>query len=116
MPHILVVDDDDLVRMMAMRVLSGNGYEVSGAIDGEDALSILEEQAIDLILSDIRMPRMDGKELHRQIKLRACQIPFLAMSGEFSNPGDFDGFLEKPFRIEKLLFEVERLLLAQPVG
>lgn len=116
MSHILVVDDDDLVRMLAMRVLSGRGYEVSGAIDGEDALSILEEQEVDLILSDIRMPRMDGKELARQIRLRAYQIPFLAMSGELHSPGEFDGFLEKPFRIEGLLVEVERLLLVQPVG
>ena len=115
MLYILVVDDDEMIRTLAIRILTGRGYETAGAMDGEEALSMLSARQSDLILSDIRMPRMDGCELLTQIRALGHQTPVVGMSGDHYGHGEFDAFLEKLFRLDDLLAEIEHLLVAQPV-
>ena len=70
--HILVVEDDAKLRSLFCTVLTNNGYLALPAESGEKALSLLDSEYVDLIISDIMMPGMDGYELidHRQRALR----------------------------------------------
>jgi CheY-like chemotaxis protein len=65
---ILVVDDDKLVNEFVEETLTRSGFDVTTAMSGEDALELMEIEDFDLILADVRMPRMDGIQLLRQIK------------------------------------------------
>src|SRR5688572_590427 len=58
---VLVVDDEELVRNFMRRVLAGAGYGVVSASNGQDAMVILKSSAVDLVITDIRMPGMDGR-------------------------------------------------------
>jgi CheY-like chemotaxis protein len=105
--RVLVVDDDSAVRMMVARALESSGYAVVSARDGAHALELLEcVDDIDLVLTDIRMPRVDGLELGREVAARQWQIPVLYMSAD---PPDA-ACLQKPFTILTLITSVRRLL------
>ena len=82
--RVLVVDDNSGVRIVASRALEDAGCTVLNASDGAHALEILERQEsdIDLVLSDINMPRLDGLELGRRIARMTPPIPELYMSAE----------------------------------
>jgi len=66
---ILIVDDSALVRTMLSKALSGAGYEVLAAVDGQDALAKLREQKAHLVISDVNMPKMNGLEFVREMRL-----------------------------------------------
>ena len=69
MPNkVLIVDDTETMRLYEQMLLSGEGYDISTAEDGVEALSRIEEERPDLVLLDIMMPRMDGIECCRRIK------------------------------------------------
>jgi two-component system cell cycle sensor histidine kinase/response regulator CckA len=116
---ILVVDDEALVRSLTTRALEGHGYSVVEADDGFEAWTLLETMAgrIDLVVSDVVMPRLDGLELARRIEIMPHPPPILLMSGyglsalEFERP-----LLAKPFRAQELLAAVHRLLEAPGQG
>ena len=61
--HILVVEDDQALNKLICRVLNKNGYETASAADGEEALALLDQMYIDLIITDLMMPNMDGYDL-----------------------------------------------------
>ena len=67
-PRILCVDDEPNVLKFLEAVLVPNGYEIVKSGDGEEAMKKLKEERIDLVLSDVTMPKMDGFELCRRIK------------------------------------------------
>lgn len=67
-PHILVVDDEPLVRRSLSELLTLSGYAVSSASTGKEALSLLKEYTVDIVISDIKMPEMDGVKLLRHIR------------------------------------------------
>jgi putative two-component system response regulator len=69
--HILIVDDVSENIQVAMSILKEEGYQFSFAMDGEQALSLVEENDFDLILLDVMMPRMDGFEVCRRLKSQA---------------------------------------------
>ena len=113
--HILVVDDDRLVLAALSRGLRDAGYRVSAAADGESALKIVDEDAPDLALLDMRMPGMSGIELARQLRER---VPFLFLSAY----GDTDtvreaaeqgalGYLVKPLDIGQILPSLQAALM-----
>lgn len=79
---ILIVEDDFDTRYMLSLVLKGEGYEVITAADGECALAVAAEQKPDLIITDIQMPRVNGIELTRSIRLKeeTAQLPILAIT------------------------------------
>ena len=67
-PSILVVDDDEVVRLLLHQFLEGAGYQVTEAEDGRQALDILARQSFDLVIMDISMPGIDGPEVCEQIR------------------------------------------------
>jgi CheY-like chemotaxis protein len=81
MARILLVDDDPGVRANLARLLEHDGHEIVTAADGAEALGILENEAIDLVISDLVMPNMDGLELLRRLRRMPAPPPAIAISG-----------------------------------
>jgi CheY-like chemotaxis protein len=116
---ILVVDDDATVRLLLQRLLTEAGYEVTSATSGLEALqAALEAQPpVDLAITDIRMPHMDGWELARRLGERWPGLPILYLSGYTSELSRLPqsektaaAFLRKPFDPDELLRRVALLL------
>ncbi len=80
-PSILVVDDELLIRDLLYDYFSGQGWKISVTESGEEALNILSEKHIDLVLTDIRMPNMDGLALASEMRLSHPDIPVVVMTG-----------------------------------
>lgn len=85
-PRILVVDDSVTTRTLAQGVLSAKGYEVLTATDGQEALDLLAAQPVDLVISDVQMPRMDGLELVQRIKAK-YNLPVILLTSR-SEPSE----------------------------
>jgi CheY-like chemotaxis protein len=87
--RVLVVDDDPAMRAMVERVLRPAGYAVLAAANGEEALRVLEHGGVDVVLTDLLMPDMDGIELIRTLAARAPDLPVVTLSGaDASGPGN----------------------------
>jgi CheY-like chemotaxis protein len=118
-PCILVVDDNPEIRRVVARALTDVRYAVLEAEDGAVALQILERGGveIDLVLTDIRMPRLDGIELGRRIADRKWRVPVLYMTG---SQGDaivaVEPLLWKPFSMGTLVDIVDRMLPGRRAG
>jgi DNA-binding NtrC family response regulator len=78
---ILVVDDDCNFRNLVLQILEDEGYSVSTAEDGISALKALESEKCDVLLTDIRMPNMDGIELFNNVKRLYPQMPVIFLTG-----------------------------------
>jgi CheY-like chemotaxis protein len=87
-PQILFVDDDPLMRKISALILTQHDYEVRTAADGLEALERMKESMPDLIISDLRMPRMSGFEFLSIVRRRFPQVPLIAISGEFLTASD----------------------------
>jgi CheY-like chemotaxis protein len=111
---VLVVDDEQAMRALTRRMLEGAGYQVYEAADGVEALATLAQGwPVDVIVTDIRMPRMDGRELASRLTTHSPRIPIVFMSGYdvYLGPLDLPGpVLAKPFRSEQLTAVVSQLL------
>jgi CheY-like chemotaxis protein len=103
-PTVLVVDDEASIRAVVAEVLAEEGFVVKQAPDGLAAMAEVERDGIDLIVSDVRMPRLDGPALVRRLRRRGNRIPIVLMSALFDDI-DLPGvrFLPKPFTLEHLL-------------
>jgi two-component system cell cycle sensor histidine kinase/response regulator CckA len=114
---VLVVDDEHAMRALTRRMLESEGYQVHEAADGMGALDALAEGwPVDVIVTDIRMPRMDGRELASRLVAQSPSIPIVFMSGYdvYLGPMDLPGpVLAKPFRSEQLTALVRQLLAGQ---
>jgi two-component system response regulator HydG len=116
-PEILVVDDESSHRQMIKAVLSAEGYEIREANDGLKAISAVEERFYDLVLMDIRMPKMDGIEALKKIKDTSPGIPVIIMTAyatvntaiDALKSGAYD-YLTKPLDIEELKILVAKAL------
>lgn len=108
---VLVVEDQEPVRAMIVRILASDGYLVLEARDGVDALEVLEANPdVGLILTDLEMPRMNGFELADRLATRA-NTQMLFMSGYANHLREPPSpFLQKPFTAEVLSAQVQRLL------
>jgi CheY-like chemotaxis protein len=80
-PTVLVVDDDENLRLLLARILVRGGYRAITAMDGVDALKYIRSQCIDLVMTDMLMPEMDGSELLRTMQTDGSHVPVIAMSG-----------------------------------
>ena len=115
-PHILVVDDEETLRYLIREGVERSGYGCSVASDGIEALRILEEKDVDVVISDIMMPGMDGIELAKRIKEEhdADVILITGFIDEYSYDKVIEigvsDFLEKPIGIEELILRLRRVL------
>lgn len=114
---ILIVEDDVELRQLFTKVLTKNGYTVVGADNGKQALDILDREYVDLIVSDIMMPVMDGYELASTLREGGSQTPILMITAK----EDFDdmrlGFLSgtddymvKPVNVNEMVLRIGALL------
>ncbi|MCX5912235.1 MAG: sigma-54 dependent transcriptional regulator [Deltaproteobacteria bacterium] len=116
-PRILVVDDEESIRMMLRAVLEEEGYEIIEAADGPEAVKAVEQNPLDLILLDIRMTTMDGIETLTEIRKISPFVPVLMMTAyatvktavEALKAGAFE-YLAKPLDIEELKILVQKAL------
>ncbi len=119
MKTVMTVDDSASLRQMVGVVLRGGGYQVVEAVDGMDALSKLKGQDLQLILTDINMPNMDGLEFTRRIRAMPDYrfVPVVLLTSE-SNPekkqlGKAAGataWIVKPFNPDQLLAVVKKVV------
>ena len=112
LPCVLVVDDEPEFRHIVRRMLPA--YAVTEADSGRQALNALGDEKIDLVITDIRMPEMDGFGLLQSVRDQFPGLPVLAVSGyleseELESAG-FDGFIEKPVSLDQLQKVVEETL------
>lgn len=114
--RVLIVDDDELFREILLSILKDKDLEVLQSQNGKDALKVLESQKVDLIISDVRMPEMDGITLLKKVREKS-KIPFILSTGfsEITETGKAhelgaNAFLAKPFESKELLETVDKLL------
>jgi two-component system response regulator MprA len=116
-PHILVVDDDRAVRESLRRSLEFNGYRVSMASDGAEALAGISGTNPDAVVMDVMMPRLDGIETTRALRSVGNHVPILVLTARDA-VGDrvegldagADDYLTKPFALDELLARIRALL------
>lgn len=116
---ILLAEDNDDVAMLICNMLRDEGYNVSRAVDGQEALEMLREELPDMLITDIAMPRMDGLELMRNVRAdeTMCCLPIVVVSARVEDHERLEGisagaevYLAKPFINEELLLIVNKLL------
>ena len=115
--QIMVVEDDIQLQQLFCRVLSRNGYTALPADDGEEALEMLEHEHVDLIISDIMMPRMNGYELVTALREADISIPVLMITARDGFDDMRRGFLSgsddymvKPVNVNEMVLRVQALL------
>jgi DNA-binding NtrC family response regulator len=114
---ILVVDDEDALRTVLSGELINEGYDVKSAADGDEAISEVERSPFDLVLLDIKMPRMNGFEVLKYIKDKHSKTKVVMLTGfaDLKNAIESkklgaDDFVSKPYDLVDLLTTIERVL------
>jgi DNA-binding NtrC family response regulator len=114
---VLVVDDEDALRTVLSNELTNEGYDVTSAADGDDAVGVLQKNAFDLILLDIKMPRMNGFEVLKFVKENHPSTKVVMLTGfaDLKNAIESkklgaDDFVSKPYDLVDLLTTIERVL------
>lgn len=119
---LLVIDDDDALRDGLRRRLEAEGYEVREAREGHDAVAMVGAESIDLVITDILMPGMDGIETIRQLHRKHPSLPIIALSGgnrthlEAARRFGAMHVFEKPLHLGDLVRCLHQALRAAPVG
>ena len=120
-PAILIIENEVSNRILVERVLSTRGYRCISASHGREALQILEHEQVDLILTDLSMPVLDGYRTTQLIRARPGmeKVPIIAVTafalgdeGEAARRSGCTEYLTKPFKPKQLLEVVERLLVS----
>jgi CheY-like chemotaxis protein len=131
MSRILLIDDDEMVRVAICTMLQRAGHEVAVAVDGVDGLDQVERADFDLVLCDVFMPRMDGIATLKELRRRRAATPVVMMSAgspraaRIGRQEDMDYLglslalgatqvIEKPFRSDQLNGLVEQVLVERP--
>ena len=112
-PHILVVEDDGTIALGVVRALEMDGYEVSHASTGEQALEIAAEREPDLVLLDWMLPGIDGLEVLQQLKAQQGHVPVIMLTARISEQdrvrgldAGADDYVIKPFSLKELAARV----------
>ena len=120
--HILIVDDEPSILRFVGAGLRTEGFEVTEATDGEQAVQAVEESSPDLMILDIMMPKMDGFEVCRRVR-EWSHVPIIMLSA-MADPIDkvrslnlgADDYLVKPFGINELLARIKAVLQRSNAG
>jgi len=115
--HILIIDDERSIRSTLSEILGFEGYTVSEAVDGQDAIKKIGDGTYDCILCDIKMPKADGIEVLEKAKTMAPDTPFIVISGhgnidtavEAVKKGAFD-YISKPPDLNRLLITIRNAM------
>lgn len=114
---ILVVEDNADMRELFCTVLTDHGYRAIGALDGADALRVMEGEYVDLIVADLMMPNMDGYELTASLREARYELPILIVTAkdQFTDMqrafrAGTDDYMVKPINVNELVLRVEALL------
>jgi DNA-binding response OmpR family regulator len=114
MEKILIVDDKPEFRRVLRLALGTNGYAIREAMSGADALNLVQDEPLDLILLDWLMPEMDGIRLCREIRAKSG-VPIIMITSKSDGrleaiAAGANDFVKKPFAVEELLAHVESAL------
>ncbi|PIT74807.1 response regulator [Limnohabitans sp. G3-2] len=121
---LLLVDDEELLRAGVQEMLEMSGYTVITATNGHEAMACLKQHAIDLVITDLVMPKMDGVDFVEQLRQSWPDVPVIVVSGSTRNimqrygiesiqvPGA-DASLSKPFKGVDLMSQIKALLEAR---
>lgn len=114
---ILIAEDDSELRQLFERVLNKYGYTTVGVANGKEALSYLEKDYVDLVISDIMMPQMDGYTLAQHIREQSPAMPILMITakGSFDDistgfSSGADDYMVKPINVNEMVLRVKALL------
>lgn len=114
---VLIVDDDRNLTLFLSTVLTLDGHEVVTATDGQSALDLLSQREVDVIVLDLRMPRMDGRTFFRELRSRGDKTPVLIASAFGAHDAQrelgAEGAVEKPFTPESLGRAIKEILEVQ---
>ena len=117
MVNILVVEDDKELNSLLCNYLEAEDYSVYACFDGENALETFERAKVELVISDIMMPKLDGFGLAEKIREINDKVPIIFMSAKDDKPSKqrgykigVDDYITKPFDIDELIFKVKAIL------
>jgi two-component system, chemotaxis family, chemotaxis protein CheY len=119
--RILTIDDSKTIRDMLMLTLADAGFEVLQAVDGQDGLDVLCKEQVDVVITDINMPRMDGYEVIRQMRSNEAykSMPILVLTTEseadkknLARVAGATGWMVKPFDPDRLIATINKVLPA----
>ena len=115
--RILVAEDDNQLRQLFCRVLQRSGFDPIPAADGQEALDLLEKEYVDLIVSDIMMPRVDGYELVQTLRDSGSQVPVLMITAkdrfqdmQLGFLSGTDDYMVKPVNVNEMVLRINALL------
>ncbi|HEX6322187.1 MAG TPA: response regulator [Vicinamibacterales bacterium] len=121
-PRILIVDDEQGVRDLLSRALSGGEYDVDVAPDGRTAVEQLRTVEYDLLITDLKMPGMDGLSVIREARRIFPELPVIIITGYSTEASAIEainlgvsGYITKPFRLPRILAAAQKAL-GEPVG
>lgn len=113
MKTLLVVDDDESIRLLLRDEFCDNGYNVVTAIDGEEGLVAFDEQSIDVVVLDLNMPKVTGEQVAQKLKGKAPEVPVVIYT---ANPERlekqqvrYDSLVYKSSDLEELVAKVKKL-------
>lgn len=116
-PSILLVEDEDNLHEALKLNLELEGYEITSAFDGSQALQKVEQEYFDLIIMDIMLPEVDGISVTETIRIQNNEVPILMLSAKNTSADRVlglrkgaDDYLTKPFNLEELLLRVQKLI------
>jgi two-component system OmpR family response regulator len=123
-PRLLIVDDEAGLRDMLADALGLADFDVEVANDGRSALALLHEQNIDLVVSDVNMPKVNGFELLERMRASGIEIPVILLTARQDKADVVEGFrtgaddyVKKPFSLEELVLRIRaRLKHLEPAG
>jgi len=116
---VLIVDDCDTTRKLLSYIIRERGFKIIGASNGIEALELLATNPVDIVLTDLNMPQMDGYELSRNLRGQAeyKDLPIVMITTEASEADKQLGidagvntYLSKPISPQRLLYEIEKLV------
>jgi len=120
--NVLVVDDDPAISRLVSANLKARGYEVLTAVDGEEALEVIDQETVNLIILDIMMPGLDGMEVCRRVR-EWSRVPIIMLSARGDEKGKVDclelgadDYLTKPFGVAELIARVKNALRHYDTG